>query len=300
MIAAPDKLYNVVRMRLLVTADLHFNHRHSKPLAEKLIAEMNAAGGDALLVVGDTATADGEALEQCLSLFNFPGPKLFVPGNHELWTLRPDSHALFSGELPRRVRALGWHWLQSKPFVAGDVTIVGSMGWYDYAFARDTLHIPRRFYEHKISPGAAERFSEYAFLFAAADDVPPASREVVARWNDGKFVKLHRNDDAFLDELLAGLEAQLRAAASSRQVVAAVHHVPFGELMPPVRGAQWDFARAYLGSPRLGEVLGRFGNVSHVLCGHSHFPAEARIGPIHAINIGSGYRYKTFRTIDLP
>jgi hypothetical protein len=26
---------------------------------------------------------------------------------------------------------------------------------------------------------------------------------VMARWNDGKFVKLHRPDDVFLDELLA-------------------------------------------------------------------------------------------------
>lgn len=286
-------------MRLLVTADLHYNHRHSKPLAEQLIAEMNAAGGDVLLVIGDTATAEADDLERCLSLFQFPGPKLFVAGNHELWSRGRDSYAIHADELPRRVRSLGWHWLETEPFTAGDVTIVGSVGWYDYAFARDGLGIPRRFYEHKVSPGAAERFSEFAHLFDPSDDIPPASREVLARWNDGKFVKLHRSDDAFLAELLARMEKQLQAAASSRQVVAAVHHVPFAELLPPTRGAQWDFARAYLGSPRLGELFARTPNVSHVLCGHSHFAAEARIGPIHAINIGSGYRYKTFRTLDL-
>jgi predicted phosphohydrolase len=286
-------------MRILITADLHFNHRHSKPLAEQLISEMNAAGGDVLLIVGDTAAADGDDLERCLSLFQFPGPKLFVAGNHELWTKRDDSYTIFTEELPRRVRALGWQWLQSDPFIANDIAIVGSVGWYDYSFARDTLGIPRRFYEHKLSPGAADRFSEFAFLFDPPDDVPPASREIMARWNDGKFVKLHRPDDIFLHELLAQLEQQLTAASQSRQVIAAVHHVPFSELLPPTRGAQWDFARAYLGTARMGELLSRFPNVTHLFSGHSHFPVETRIGAIHAINIGSGYRHKTFRTLDI-
>jgi len=287
-------------MRLLVTADLHFNHRHSKPLAQNLIGEMNAAGGDVLVVVGDTAAADGDDLEQCLSLFQFPGPKLFVAGNHELWTHRADSHALFADELPRRVRALGWQWLQTDPFTAEGITIIGNIGWYDYSFARDTLGIPRRFYEHKISPGAAERFSEFGHLFEPADDIPPASREVVARWNDGKFVKLHRADDFFLEELLLQMKAQLDSAAESRQIIAAIHHVPFQALLPPMHGAQWDFARAYLGASRVGDLLSQYSNVTRVFCGHSHFPAEARIGPIHAVNLGSGYRHKTFRALDLP
>jgi predicted MPP superfamily phosphohydrolase len=105
-------------MQLLVTADLHYNHARSRPLAEDLIREMNTAGGDVLLVVGDTAATHGDALEKCLSLFQFPGPKLFLPGNHELWTLGLDSFTLLKKELPRRCQALGWHWLMDKPFVA--------------------------------------------------------------------------------------------------------------------------------------------------------------------------------------
>src|SRR5258708_5439049 len=113
-------------LRLLITADLHYNHARSKPLAEAIIDQMNDAGGDVLVGVGDTATADGDALERCLALFRFPGPKLFVAGNHELWTNGPDSHDLFSNELPRRVKALGWHWLEGDRFIAGDIGIVGS------------------------------------------------------------------------------------------------------------------------------------------------------------------------------
>jgi hypothetical protein len=288
-------------MRLLVTADLHYNHPKSRAVADELIDEMNRAGGDVLLLVGDTAIADGDSLEHCLGRFDFAGPKLFVPGNHELWTTGDDSYEIFTSILPRRVREMGWHWLQGEPFrlEGGRVGFAGSVGWYDYSFAPTELGIHRPFYEHKISPGAAERFGEYAGLFERRDDIPPAAREVVARWNDAKFVKLHRSDDAFLAELLDGLRTQLESLRDVPQVIAAVHHLPFRELLPPPRNAQWDFAKAFLGSPRIGELLSEFTNVRDVYCGHSHFAAEAQVGHIHAVNIGSGYRTKTFKSIDV-
>src|SRR6185437_14900000 len=88
-------------MRLIVTADLHYNHPRSKAGAIDLIDQMNRAGGDVLLVIGDAAAADGDDLEQCLSKFEFSGPKLFVAGNHELWTHGPDSYELYHQALPR-------------------------------------------------------------------------------------------------------------------------------------------------------------------------------------------------------
>jgi Icc-related predicted phosphoesterase len=286
-------------MRLLVTADLHYNHARSRALAEEIIDQMNAAGGDVLLVVGDTAVGDGNALEQSLSRFRFSRQKLFVAGNHELWTFGPDSYELLTVSLPQRVEALGWQWLQAKPFVAGDMAIVGSIGWYDYSFAVPSLQIPRRFYEHGVSPGAAARLPEFSHLLDGRDDLAPDAMQIVARWNDAKFVRLHRTDEQFLEELMKTMRDQLESVGNAKHVVAAVHHVPFAQLLPPHRGAQWDFARAYLGSERIGEMIGRFDNVRHVLCGHSHFAAEAQIDHIHAINIGSGYRQKQFRVLDL-
>lgn len=287
-------------MRVLATADLHYNHPRSQPLADELIDAMSAAGGDVLLVVGDTATSAGDGLERCLSRFRFAGPRLIVAGNHELWTTEPNSYELFVEQLPRRVRALGWQWLETEPFMRGQAGIVGSIGWYDYSFAPPELGIPRRFYEHKVSPGAARRLEEFASLFEPADDVPPASLEAVARWNDGRYVKLHRSDEAFLHEILARLETQLQSLATARHVIAAIHHLPFRQLLPPPHNAQWDFAKAFLGSPRIGDLLLRFRNVQHVVCGHSHLPGEAFIDGVHAINIGSGYRSKSYRTIDVP
>jgi Icc-related predicted phosphoesterase len=289
-------------MRLLITADLHFNNQRSRPLAEKLISNMNAAGGDVLLIIGDTAAADGDALEQCLSLFNFKGPKLFVAGNHELWTAIGDSHAIYTQILPKRIESLGWQWLATRPFVADKCTIVGSMGWYDYRFAATRLEIPTRFYAEKISPGAAERFPEMSHLFLSPEDPSPRSRQIVARWNDGRYVRLGKSDPEFLEELLETLAGQLDASTRdhpTRPIIAAIHHLPLAELLPPSHADQRDFGKAFLGSDRIGALLLRYPAVTRVFCGHSHYAAEAKVGPIHAVNIGSGYGDKRFLAIDI-
>jgi predicted phosphohydrolase len=286
-------------MRLLLTADLHYNHARGKALAEEVIARINNTGGDVLVVIGDTAVADGDSLQQCLELFKFRGHKLFIAGNHELWTNRDDSYAIYRQELPRRVTALGWHWLEDQPFIGGDVAIVGSLGWYDYSFAQANLGIPQRFYRAKISPGAARYLDAGGELFARADDVPAHAMEIVARWNDGRYVKLHRSDEEFLRELLDRLRMQLELLERAKTIIAAIHHLPFAQLLPPPHSAQWDFAKAYLGSAKIGELLLGFANVSHVYCGHSHFAAEAQVGHVRAINIGSGYRAKTFKILEL-
>lgn len=288
-------------MRLLVTADLHYNHGRSTALADEIIDQMNQTGGDALMVVGDTAAYDGDALERCLERFTINGPKLFVAGNHELWTRGPNSYALFHEFLPKRVREMRWHWLQSDPFVdrAAGFAIVGSVGWYDYGFAVPELGIPKRFYERGVSPGATMRLSGFDSLHPEGDDVSVHARQVVARWNDAKFVKLHRSDETFLAELLDQLESQLTELREAERIVVGVHHVPFADLLPPRHGEQWDFARAYLGSPKIGELLKRFDNVRHVLCGHSHYGVEARIDHIDTVNLGSGYRQKRFKVLEM-
>jgi Icc-related predicted phosphoesterase len=286
-------------MRVLATADLHYNQPKSRVLADALIDQMNAIEADVLLVAGDTAGSDGDALERCLSRFQFDGPRLFLAGNHELWTHGAESNSILNGVLPGSVRALGWHWLEDAPFLSGDAAIVGSVGWYDYTFAWPPLQIPERFYAAKISPGAADRLGEFAWLFEHTDDLSAQARQITARWNDGRFVKLGRSDADFLAERLASMEAQLKALSHVPRILVATHCVPFAQLLPPTGRAQWDFARAFLGSEKIGQLIQQFPNVRHVLCGHSHFPVEQAIGPILAINIGSGYREKCYRLIEI-
>ena len=160
------------------------------------------------------------------------------------------------------------------------------------------LGIPRRFYEQKVSPGAAEHLG-MSELLERKDDVTPAAMEVYARWNDGKFVKLGRTDEAFLAENMWEMESDLRVCADCERVMVAVHHLPFAAMLPPVNRAQWEFSKAYLGAASIGRALLRYENVRVVACGHSHFEAEAQVGHTRAMNIGSGYRQKRFRVIEL-
>jgi 3',5'-cyclic AMP phosphodiesterase CpdA len=288
-------------MRLIVTADLHYDHANSREPADAIIAQINQTGCDILLFLGDAAVSAGETLERCLSAFTHAGPKLFLPGNHELWTSNGDSYELYKTALPARVRSQGWQWLDTDPFASDSLAIVGTIGWYDYSFAQAELGIPRRFYEQKISPGAASLSAEHAPLFAQTDDISPAAMQLGARWNDGRFVHLQRSDDEFLSETVETFAAQLRAASqiADRPIVAATHHLPFRELLPPSHNAQWNFSKAYLGSGRLGNLLLSFPAVKWAFCGHSHFPARAQVGHIQAINIGSGYRDKRFEVLEV-
>ena len=41
-------------MRVLLTSDLHHNHKRSRPLADDLIDRINQTPGDVLVLVGDT------------------------------------------------------------------------------------------------------------------------------------------------------------------------------------------------------------------------------------------------------
>jgi predicted phosphodiesterase len=286
-------------MRLLVLADLHYDNPRSRGANAALLERVAAESFDVLLVIGDVGNGDEDWLEKGLSAIAFDGPRLFVPGNHELWTRRGASLPLLNEELPRRVRSLGWRWLPGEPFTEAGLAIVGSLGWYDYRFAAGHLQIPRRFYEAKLSPGAALALHSHPELFERQDDITPAARELVARWNDGKFVHLPMSDERFCDLLLDQLDRDLQRSASATSVVVAIHHLPIAELLPPVRAATWDFGLAYLGSPRFGELIAQRRNVSHVYCGHSHFPAHATLGRTHFVNVGSGYREKRYELLEI-
>jgi hypothetical protein len=195
------------------------------------------------------------------------------------------------------VRALGWQWLETEPYVARGFAVVGTVGWYDYTFASRHVVIPRRFYEAKISPGAAEYFKRSDLL--EGGDVSPEALAIVARWNDGKFVKLGRSDEAFSDECVARLGENLGRVVGSPEVVVATHHIPYRELLPPTRYNALEFVKAYLGSERLGGVIGRHANVRRVFCGHSHLGMRATVGGVEAVNLGSSYRAKTYETVAL-
>ena len=290
--------------RLAVTADLHHDVARSRASAEELAATWPDLEADALLLVGDAATSDGDKLETALSLFADDGrPRLFVPGNHELWSKHygTDVRVLLGKELPRRVRDLGWHWLPGHPFrppSARNVAVVGTLGWYDYGFALKRLALPRRFYEAKVSPSAAASLHGDELRPTGAD-VPDRARGFYARWNDSRFIAGLKSDEQFCQDRLDEFEADLESVSSASHVVAAVHVCPHRSLLPPIpdgeipeRALKYAFARAYLGSPTFGDLALSKANVRHIVCGHSHVERRQLVDGVDLLNVGSGYEEK--------
>ena len=86
-------------------------------------------------------------------------------------------------------------------------------------------------------------------------------------------------------------------------VVAVVHHLPFRELVRHTGDPKRDFAAAFLGSPRFGDVLRAEPKVRLCLTGHSHQEADMMIGrgraPVRVVNPGSDYDHKELVQITL-
>ncbi len=291
-------------MRILITADLHYNIPRSKEPARLLANRVCASRGDAIVLVGDTAGAETEPLVECLGLFEkFPGQKFLVAGNHCLWC-RPneDSMHRYRNVLPSIAANAGFHLLDQGPAVLGRTAFVGSVGWYDYSFRDESLGIPEPFYRAKLSPGAARYYGGHDDLLAAhRHELTDAHMSLGARWMDGRNVRLGVSDEEFLEMLATTLQEHLREVSDrADKICVFLHHLPFAQLVPANRPRGLAFAAAYMGAGRLGEVVQSFPKVTHVFCGHSHWPAEITVGDINVVNVGSTYTDKKLRVLELP
>ncbi len=290
-------------MKVLVTADLHYDIARSQESARRVARQACALGGDALVLVGDTAGAEMDPWRQCLGLFQrFAGLRLFVPGNHCLWCRQgEDSLHRYEHVLPEAAAEAGFSVLDHQPVAAGEVGLVGSVGWYDYSLADESLGIPKDFYRAKVAPGAAAYLEEHRDLVDRHRGHLTAEHLAIgSRWMDGQHVRLPISDEEFVHRLAEKLERQLaELAARVERIAAFVHHLPFAELVPADRPPQFAFAAAYMGAARLGEVLLACEKVTHVFCGHSHWGDAQRIGHLNVLNVGSTYTDKRLLMVDL-
>ncbi len=290
-------------VRILVTADLHYDIKRSREPAERLAETVRRVGGDVLVLVGDTAGADLEVFREGLQLFSdFPGQKFLVPGNHCLWcTGNETSIERYENLIPALAAEENFVVLDHNPAEINGVGLLGSIGWYDYSFRDESLGIPLDFYREKLSPGAARYFGGHEELLARhRDTITEKHLALGARWMDGWRVKLETTDEMFLNNLMEKLDRQLRDISSrARQIVVFVHHLPFLELVPKDRPDRFLFAAAFLGSEKIGEILLKYDKISHVYCGHSHWPGEIQRCQMKIINVGSTYIEKQLKVLEI-
>ncbi|MBI4133703.1 metallophosphoesterase [Candidatus Uhrbacteria bacterium] len=263
------------------TSDLHYGYGPAGDKATRALAGAleRQERRDVLILAGDIATGDAQ-LRKCLALFDgFPGYKLALPGNHDVWTETGDSNER-RGRVTAIFKEAGFHPLAEEPLVVNGIGFAGCMGWYDYSFRDESLGI-------SVAAYRAKRY-------------PKDLRHV---WADVDYVHWGRGDEEVTIEEAHALGSQLARLTRDgvREIVVATHFLPTSRLLFHPRKLVpelWRFMNVYLGSTRFEEVVRRYPRVRLAVCGHSHTARLARIGATTYLSIGGGYEGKELVTSD--
>ena len=259
-------------MQIGLTSDLHSDVTSlNKQILPYIVEAVEEANLDLFVLAGDLSPNLLE-LAKILAAFSESSlacPKLFVPGNHDIWVTRHPhvtSQQKYSA-IEKVCYECGFHPLSADPLVVNDVGFCGTIGWYDYSFRREAHKIPN------------ERYAEKQ-LFGAV-------------WNDLKYAKWETDDVEVAHRFENELQSQISTIKDSvLRIVVTTHHVPFQACVRYRGKLPWDFFSAFMGSQGIGEICQKETLVTHALFGHTHFPLRQQIGDVTAICSPIGYLYE--------
>lgn len=303
-------------MIIVAAADLHLSPKTLDQPA-RLQERASALAADVLIIAGDLTTG---SLAQFASAFRalsvFPGPKLFVPGNHDLWQKAEgrDTWRRYEAELAEVAAAAGFHYLDAAPFIHEGHGFVGAMGWYDYT----TRQVEPPDADLKLSPatlsspGGAFRTRSGRRNLAWEDLTPDDYRTKALQcqddnvlqglvWNDGFYIDWKRTDEGMVGYFCEKLEQQAEQVAPEvDHLVAVTHFVPFPQILPTAKTVTGAYIRAFAGSSRLGDTIRGLPKIQAALFGHWHNPGTYQIGDLKAVNVTINHGKEPPARIELP
>lgn len=261
-------------MRIFALSDLHADYEPNARWLRNL--SLYDYQGDVLILAGDI-TDSLPLLEWCLRLVARRFRKvLFVPGNHELWTLR-DRPRVDSYEKFERVRELAQDsGVSMDTFRVAGLSIVPLFSWYDYSFG-----VP------------SNDLKELWMDFRACVWPPPADvREIAA-----KFLALNESalNESALDESALN-DSSLNQSTSDdpprpHKVISFSHFLPRFELVPQRTPAFKLDLSPILGTLHLDHQVRRLRSTLHVY-GHSHVNRRLVISGVTYVNNAFGYPHE--------
>lgn len=256
-------------MNLLVLGDLHY--RKGNPVSELKLAKFNQLSKpDVLLLVGDNAEYDPRLLNY-KKLFShidrvFDCAVVFVAGNHELWSNNSrwplkSAEALLFDTYPKFAERFGVHYLESENFIAGDWTIAGTYGHYDYSLG---------------GPLSTATFDSQRHTLDGR----------ILHWGDRNRMCLERPSKVLCTTLMAGLEHRLETVSGN--LITVSHTVPSIAAIGKPRNKKQKFFDDFSGTTLLADTIAKHQPRYH-FCAHTHEYTRTKIGDTLVVNTGGGY-----------
>lgn len=289
-------------MRLAAISDLHYPE--SKVDLAELARLSREAQADVLVLAGDAVSQfHPPRLAEVFSALKDAAPiRIYVPGNHELWSREGSTAAIYEQHLPKIAEEHGFAYLDAGPVLVGDVAIVGNVGWYDYSFTDRVTFADIRVALGREMFVAARGKEPATYRIAELTDAHIAQKAMVVlpdenmkamglrpallRWNDRRFVRLGVPDQVFAADCARRLREHLADAANKAdRIVVAMHCAPFEKTLPPSAHPIDSISRAYQGAKLLGDVILEEKKVSLVLHGHRHRPGVHQVEHLPVINV---------------
>lgn len=226
---------------------------------------------DLFIIGGDVASKLSVVRRFLKNFTDIVYPKLFIPGNHDIWVSSTEEAGHSSKEKYRRLLAdvcgeTGFHYLPGNPILTDGIGFAGTIGWYDYSFRNKEL-------DQLISESAYRRKHYQGRV-----------------WNDRRYARWREPDDEIAREMAHDLDADLGVLdGQCERIVVISHHLPFAEMVKRSGEAKWDFFNAFMGSEGLGQVILRHPKVILVLTGHTHYRLDAMVEGIRVVTSPLGY-----------
>jgi 3',5'-cyclic AMP phosphodiesterase CpdA len=240
--------------KIIVTSDLHLGITPIETV-RALARQIAAKQPDLTILAGDLGEGPTNLLA-CLALFgDLPGRVAVLAGNHDVWARGGlGSQQLWERELPRVVREAGMIWLEEDAWRDDDVTVIGSLAWYDYS---------------AVDPRFAQRSA--AEFAARKHEFNLDGRKIDWTWGDAEFAS----------QLGAGLCRRLddEEADSTIRATLLVTHVPIFEqqMCRKPLDARWGYTNAYFGNLTLGRRVIGASKLRQVISGHTHVGREGLV-----------------------
>lgn len=233
-------------MKIGVLSDLHIDTNKKKlngteTFANIIVKQINHQNIDVLLIAGDISSDYLVSQQFIDEVTDKSGiPILFVPGNHDFWSLRngeTDTKKIyqFFENQPDS--------LLNKPYILNDEwAVVGNGGWYDYGYANQEKYTKSEFDDMKLRVGV---------------------------WQDKRYVHWGEGNKQVAQWMLDKLEADLQSVGN-RKVILMTHVVTHPKFVVSLPHKIYDYFNAFLGSSSYEKLYKNYPIVYSIM-GHVHF-----------------------------